>query len=209
MGTASRKTWLEKQDDKVQVEVLAMDDAGLTLEAIGAALKEKFGVSVPHSTLGNALKIYHDTQDLRWAAEWGTDLEKLIAENPQIQASKLAKGFLTQKMASASFRGEPMDAADVVAYAQNERRLDLQERQVKAVERRNELQKDKNDLERRNQELREAKFKRELEEATHEVEDQIAKGQPVTAADIQRLRERVIGGPVVRQSAVGSQRSAD
>jgi hypothetical protein len=150
---------------------------------------------VPNSTLGNALKIYHDTQDLRWASEWGADLEKLIEENPHIQAAKLAKGFLTQKMASASFRGAPMEAADVVAYAQNERRLDLEERRMKALERRNELQKEKNELERSRVEMQIAKFKQDVKEATDEAAKQIQNGKSLTVDDINHIRERVFGLP--------------
>jgi hypothetical protein len=146
MGTASRKTWLEKQPDEVQVFVLSMDEQGKTLEEMRRALEGRCRIVVPNSTLGNALKIYHDTQDLRWAGEWAADLEKLIEENPHIQAAKLAKGFLTQKMASASFRGEPMKASEVVFFAQKERQMDIDERKTKAVEKRNELEQRRQDL---------------------------------------------------------------
>jgi hypothetical protein len=159
MGTASRKTWLEKQTEDIRKEVLAMDEGAMTMEEMCKALKDLFGISVPVSTLGNALKIHHDSQDLRWAAEWGADLEKLIEENPHIQAAKLAKGFLTQKMASASFRGEPMKAADVVAFSQAERRMDLDERKTKAIEERNRLKGEQIALEARRVEVLEGKLK--------------------------------------------------
>jgi hypothetical protein len=203
MGTASRKTWLEKQTDQVQVDVLAWDEEGKTLNEIRRALEIKYRVLVPNSTLGNALKIYHDTQDLRWAGEWAGDLEKLIEENPNIQASKLAKGFLTQKMASASFRGEPMEAADVVAYAQNERRMDLEERKTKAIEERNRLQAIKIDTEKKALELKiqqlEAQQKK-AEEAVEQASEKIGKGESLTIGDINRIRERTFGLPPVAAS---------
>lgn len=200
MGTASRKTWLEKQTPEVQKEILAMDENAMTLEAMAAALKDLYGITVPVSTLGNALKIYHDTQALRWAAEWGADWEKQVADNPHIQPSKLAKAFLSQKMATASFRGATMDAADVVSFSQAERRMDLDERKTKAIERRNELQKEKNDLQRSQQEFQEKKWRTALEAATDEAKEKLGKGENLTIDDINRIRERTFGLPAVEQT---------
>jgi hypothetical protein len=157
MGTASRKTWLEKQTETVQKEVIAMDENAMTIQAMGAALKDLFGISVPTSTLGNALKIYHDTMEIRAAQEWGEQFEQLVEENPHIQVAKLAKGFLTQKMATAEFRDADMKAGELVSFAQNERRMDLLERQTKSVEERNRLEANRQSL--KQQELDLAKQK--------------------------------------------------
>lgn len=207
MGTASRKTWLEKQSDQVQVDVLAWDEEAKTLDEMRRALEIKYRLIVPTSTLGNALKIFHDTQDLRWAGEWGADLEKLIEENPHIQASKLAKGFLTQKMASASFRGEPMEAADVVAFSQAERRMDLDERKTKALEERNRVQAIKIETEKRALELKIAQLEeqqRKAEEAVEQASEKIGKGESLTIDDINRIRERTFGLPPVLAASPAS-----
>ena len=76
---------------------------------------------------------------------------------PHIQVSKLARGFLTQKMATAEFRDSAMKAPELVAFAQNERRMDLLERQTQSVEERNRLEANRQSL--KQQELDLAKQK--------------------------------------------------
>lgn len=198
MGTASRKTWLEKQTETVQKEVIAMDENAMTIQAMGAALKDLFGISVPVSTLGNALKIYHDTMEIRAAQEWGEQFEKLVEENPHIQAARLARTFLAQKMATAKFRDADMKASDLVFFGQGERRLDLEERRMQALEEKNRLLKEKIELDRSRVEMALAKFKKDMEEATNEAEGKIKQGKSITLDDINKIRERVFGLPAVQ-----------
>jgi hypothetical protein len=197
MGTASRKTWLEKQADDVQMFVLSMDESGLTLDQMVSALREKYGTEVPRATLGYALKMYHDAIELRAAEDWASQFEKLCDENPHIQAAKLARAFLTQKLASARFRDADLKPSDLVFFSQSERRMDLEERKTAAIERRNELQREKNDLQRRQQEFQEQKWRKALETATGEAKAKLQRGESLTVEDINRIRERTFGLPAV------------
>jgi len=148
MGTASRKTWLEKQADEVQLRVLAMNEEGkFTLEQMCARLKED-GVEVAPSTLAHSLKCYSErlAPELKLAELWGKQLDSLFTQHPQLDARTLAKGFLAMKMGTADFRNSEMEPGELVFFAQKERELQLKERHLQAMERQNELKANEQNL---------------------------------------------------------------
>ena len=193
MGTASRKTWLEKQTEEVRKEILAMDDGAMTLEQMVAALKDLYGIVVAVSTLGASLKAYRESMHLSWAADWGEELEKQVEQNPHLQVSKLARNFVTQKVASSAFSGGPMKAEDAVAFAQAERRMDLQERRTAAVEERNRLKKEEIELDARRVDMLERKLPAVAADVAKEADAAAKSGKPFDEKEVLRKISAVIG----------------
>lgn len=146
MGIASRKTWLEKQDDDVQLLVLSMDDAGKTLEMIQEAVRQKFDQRVPISTLAHSLMHYHNTlgREQKLAALFATEMDTLFKSHPTLDPRLLAKGFITMRLKDA--REGAINAGDLLSLAQAEGRLKLRERELAAKEEANRLKARQIDL---------------------------------------------------------------
>lgn len=173
MGTGSRKTWLEKQPDEVQLFVLSMEDEGRTLKQQCQALKEKFGIAVHRRTLWYSLCRYHQTigKELLAAEVWGREVAKLLKEYPNLDPEKLARGLVLSKFGSAEFRAAEIKPRDVLASIHREQGLKLQAQRIAAQEARNRLAREQVELERRRVELLEKKLphaREKLQEVAHD-----------------------------------------
>src|SRR5579862_9008415 len=99
MGTASRKTWLEKQADEVLVFILSMDDAGRTLKEQMAMCAEKFTGRIDRfhlpkrSAYAEGLKKFRDEhgKDLALARILDRQADELTAQFPDMQPQKQVK----------------------------------------------------------------------------------------------------------------------
>jgi hypothetical protein len=157
MGAASRKTWLEKQSDEVQFDVVNWDAAGWTAEQIGAALKERHEIEVADRTLSYSLQAMHVDGGMRYARM----LTGLFKRNPEVNSATLTKALTLTQAASEEFRRAKLDPTGVIISAQQERKLDiaerradLEERRVAAIEEQNKIALAKLENEKRAVELK-------------------------------------------------------
>src|SRR5579859_2608651 len=134
MGTASRKTWLEKQSDDVQIFVLSMDDSGQTLEQMVAALKAKEGVAVKRSTLAASIKAFRALygKDLALARLYERRADEITAQYPGLEPKKLVRRALLRELQSKEFQTARISAEGTIAASQAEWALMLKERHTAA-----------------------------------------------------------------------------
>ena len=153
MGTGSRKTWLERQTDKVQIRVLSMDREGRKLEEIAAAVNQEFNLKVPVSTLHNSIQEWGKRFDLEETLnlEMRRELDDICAQHPNADPRVLARGVIAHRLHEA-LKGE-LDPKTLLFAAQGEGNLKLRERELAAKEEANRLRKEQNDLEREHVEL--------------------------------------------------------
>ena len=199
MGTATQKTWLEKQTDLVQQEVLAWEDSGkYTLDEMCAMLREKHELTVPASTLHHSLKQFAKEIGKRekLAMEIYRKRRKFFDENPDADPRVLAEHAITFDLLLDP--KEKIDREKLLYLAQGEAHIKLRERELAVKEAANHLKEQHLELERKRVgllELRIESAKRRMEEATDEAKGKIGSGQQLTLEDINRIRERVYGLP--------------
>jgi hypothetical protein len=111
-------------------------------------------------------------------------------EDPACDAAKIIEAFTLDGVLAQQGQLAEQDVLKLIAEL----------RKWKTAAGNFEIEKAKIDLdkvrvenEKKNLELKIAGYNRNVEEATDEAEKQIQSGQPITADDIKRLRERVIG----------------
>jgi hypothetical protein len=187
MGTASRKTWLEKQADEVQIAVLTMDEEGRKLEEMVAVLQERFQLKVPVTTLHHSLQRYANTigREKRLAAFYGRELGELFQKHPNLSPRLLAKGFLALHL--KELRTAKLDPETLIYGAQGDGRLDLRDRELAAKEEANRLKAVEVELKRRQVEL----LERKLPKVQEEVEKAI--NEKASPAEVRRRIREIFG----------------
>lgn len=136
MGAATRKTWLERQKDEVQFDVLNWDDSGeLTIEQMCARLKKDYGLAVAHSTLHHSLQAFHKDGGVRLVEM----MSRFLKKHPEAEAHTLTKASVLAHAASEEFRKAQLKPLDVLISAQVDKRLQIQARLADAKERANEI----------------------------------------------------------------------
>jgi len=197
MGTGSRKTWLERQTDKVQIRVLSMDREGRKLEDIAAAVKQEFALKVPVSTLHNSIQEWGKRFDLEETLnlEMRRELDDICTQHPNADPRVLARGVIAHRLHEA-LKG-PLAPKTLLFAAQGEGNLKLRERELAAKEETNRIR-------RRQLDLLERKLERAenaLEETTNEAAKKLGEGKALTLDDINRIRQRALGLPPKRAGA--------
>ncbi len=197
MKRTARATKIEKLPDEEQVFVIGRIDARQTPAKICAEYQERFSKHLAESTVYSYI-------ERRWLpskveAEQTVALAKefinLRGQNPEIPEDVLLRGFLRQRQASRGFQEGPIEPETVISAELSMRRLDIEERRVKAIEEKNRIANEKVALDVKRLQLQLKRMQKEVERATHEAEKKIGKGESLTRADINRIRERVFGLP--------------
>jgi len=204
MGAASRKTWLEKEPDEVQFDVVNWDAAGWTAEQIAAALKERHELEVSERTLSYSLQAMHVDGGMRYARM----LTGLFKRNPEINSSTLTKALTLTQAASEEFRRAKLDPTGVIISAQQERKLDiadfraqLEERKVAAIEERNLLGKEQLELDKRRVGILEAKLE-QAEAGEREKQERVKEAlEQKDPAELRRELREIYNLPAERSGA--------
>ena len=143
MATGSRKTWLEKQPDEVQVFVLSMESEGRTLDHQVLSIKERFGKRVVKSTLQHSLSRYHATVEKEFLESKinSRELSRLLKEHPDIDPEVLMRGYFASQLGSTQFRVAHIKPKDLLLAMHREQKLSLEERRIRAIEEGNRLKR--------------------------------------------------------------------
>jgi len=151
MKRTARATKIEKLPDEEQIFVIGRIDARETPAKICAEYQARFQRHLAESTLYSYIQ-------RRWLpskieAEQTVALAKefinLRGQNPDIPEDVLLRGFLRQRQASKGFQEGLVDPKVIIGAELDMRKLDLEERRVKAVEQHNNLEEKRQDLKQR------------------------------------------------------------
>jgi hypothetical protein len=187
MGVASRKTWLEKQPDDVQLAVLAMDDAGRTLEEIRQMLRDRFELDVPASTLHNALRCFREGigHEERLAALLARRNRQFFEENPDVDPHAIARYQLT--LAGSRIDASRIDARSFLAAAQSEAFIDLRRQELEIKRQANDLRRKKLEQENTALQLKIEQIERQRERERRQIEQLVQKDAQTALQEIKQI----------------------
>lgn len=181
MGTGSRKTWLERQPDDLQMFVLSLDDEGRTLEEISARIRERTGERVPVQTLHHSLAKYQRTigREEKLAMLLARRQKAFFKENPDVDPAGLARFFLSLRV--KELESAPLSGGALVAAAQQEAWLKLREQEL-------EIKREQTRLKRRQIELL-----RERLRAARAKAEKVLSDEKASPAEIRRRVREIFG----------------
>jgi hypothetical protein len=111
-------------------------------------------------------------------------------EDPACDAAKIIEAFTLDGVLAQQGQLAEQDVLKLIAELRKWKQLEA-DKEIEAGKL--EVAKQTAENEKKELELKIAEYNRNVEEATDEAEKQIQNGQPITADDIRKLRERVIG----------------
>jgi hypothetical protein len=174
---------LDSANPGLRLAVDLMFDRHATLKMVAVMLKERYEAEVPERTIAN----YRERR-----------YRPAKARIEYLQEKTLAIVEIAKRVSEGEIRDariyEELDSLDpktLLRARYDSARLDIERGKLAVAEKQAETERGLLELKVRELEEKQERLKEELEGA----EQQIAAGQPITAADILRLRERVIGGP--------------
>jgi len=142
MRTA-RATKIETLREEERLFVIGCIDRRLSGSKISELYGEKFGKHLASSTIYSyvARRWLPSKIEAEQAVAAAKEFIDLRGAHPEIPEDVLLRGWLRQREASAGFREGMVDPQVVISAELQMRRLDIEERRIRAFEARNELEK--------------------------------------------------------------------